>query len=96
VTTYRLTALAGEEVSLTVTFTQSAASQPLPALQPGVTAHLESLEGTGTGTMQLKLSHLTPANHLLTRAMGRSTVSTSGFTQNVRMGMDLEVWFGLP
>jgi hypothetical protein len=96
VTTYRLTAHAGEEVSLTVTFTQSAGSQALPSPQPGVDARLESLQGTGTGTMELKLSHLTPANHLLTRAMGQSTVSTAGFTQNVRMGMDLEVWFGLP
>ena len=96
VTTYTLTARAGEEISLGVTLTQTAPGQDLPAPQPGVRARLDSLQATGTGSMDLKLSHLTPTTHLLTRALVHSTVATGGFAQRVRMGMDLDVSFGLP
>jgi len=96
VSTYRLRAQSGDEVGLDVQITQTAPTQALPDPQPGLRARLNSLDTTGSGTMELKLSHLVPAVHWTSRSVVRSTVSVQGFEQPVSAQLDLEVWLGLP
>ncbi|MBK6576873.1 MAG: hypothetical protein IPG17_11860 [Sandaracinaceae bacterium] len=96
ITTYRLRARAGDEIGLDVQIAQTAPAQALPDPQPGLRARLESLATTGSGTMELKLSHLVPAIHWSSRSVVQSTVSVEGFEQPMRAELDLEVWLGLP
>lgn len=96
VATYRLRARAGDEIGLDVQIRQTAAPQVLPDPQPGVRARLESLTTTGSGTMELKLSHLVPAIHWTAHSVLQTTVSMQGFEQPMSAELDLEVWLGIP
>jgi len=96
VTTYRLRAQSGDEIGLDVQITQTAPAQDLPDPQPGLRARLNSLSTTGSGTMELKLSHLVPAVHWTSRSVVQSTVSVQGFEQPMSAQLELEVWLGLP
>lgn len=96
VTTYRLRARSGDEIGLDVEITQTAPAQALPDPQPGVRARLERLSTTGSGTMELKLSHLVPAIHWTARSEAQTTVTMQGFEQPMRADVDVEVWLGLP
>ncbi len=96
VTTYRLTSREGEEVELDMQIRQTARNQPLPSPQPGVDAHLNTLRTTGSGTLHLKLGHLTPASHWQTQSILDASVTAMGMQQPMRMQLDVEVWLGLP
>lgn len=81
--TYELTALTETTATMSVTLTQSAGSQPIedPSLPPGMTVTLDSLETTGTGTMQLNFSRLVPTSSMtMSSSMSMSMSDPSGGT----------------
>lgn len=93
VATYRLRAMRGSDVEMDLELSQTAPPQNLNIPQPGVTAHLDSMQTTGSGQVRLNLAHVTPNSSLHTHTEMHSTISAQGQQQPMRMEMDMDVTF---
>jgi hypothetical protein len=89
--TYTLTAFDGDSAEVDIKMTQTAPPQLVeaPGMPPGTEASLESLESTGTGTMQIEFARLVPRSEIsLAMAMAMS-IAMQG--QTMQIGMDMQM-----
>jgi len=66
IATYTLTEIEGDKITLEVAISQTAPPQEVsgPGMPPGTKMSLESLDSSGTGTVELKLTDLVPTSKL--------------------------------
>lgn len=90
VSTVELVKIRGTAIETKVTLVQSAAAQAvnMPGMPPGISAHLDSLSGTGTGTNVLDLGSIVPVAGTMA-ATSSVAMSMSGEGQNMKMEMEM-------
>jgi hypothetical protein len=80
-----LASLTDRECTLKVTVSQTAPPQPVsnPALPAGVQASLDTLQGTGTGTMMIRFDSVVPTSEMTSRTATTMSVDAGTGTQQI-------------
>lgn len=88
---YTLQSRNGDQVVLGISLVQEAGSQTvaMAGLPPGIEANLESLESSGSGTMQLNLSELVPVSELAINMAMAMGIAMQGQTQQINMNIEM-------
>jgi len=87
---YTLASRNGDDCEMAVALTQTAPAQPfnVPGMPPGTEARLESLEGTGDGTMRINLARLVPTSEASMSLTGALGIAIQGMS--MQMGLNIE------
>ncbi|MBR56896.1 MAG: hypothetical protein CMH54_02435 [Myxococcales bacterium] len=93
VATYEILERTETTVKLRLTMKQTARSQPLaiPDAPPGVTATMDSLTTTGTGTMSVNLASVVPALKMDTTTNAVMSANNGGQSQTMHMTLTMSM-----
>jgi hypothetical protein len=90
--TFTLKECKGDKGKLLVAIRQDAAEQKitLPGMNPGAVATLQSIESSGSGTMDFDLNEIAPVSNVSMASTMQMKVEEQGTTQPMKLGM--KVW----
>jgi len=91
--TYTIVAMQGQNVTLDVAMTQTAPAQvvEMPGMPPGAGANLESLESSGTGSMQIDLTRFMPTSNVNLSMAIALAISAGGGNQRIDMNLQTDM-----
>lgn len=93
-TVYTLTSLSAESAKVDLAVTQTAAEQPLesPSLPPGAKATIKSVNGSGTGSLEITFSRITPtASAMTTKTDVSMTFGAEGQVSEMKQTVTNEI-----